>query len=604
MRPARGTPHYSGAVVPAWTSRGPKRTSPPVVVRFRGPRAFHGESAAPPRTNERDPDMMRSTLTLCLLLALPYAHGATFAPTRFDDPSPNGCLATDCSLREAVIAANATAAQDTILLAAGTYTLSRTCSESAQCLDLDITQPLTIIGHSAAGTIIANAVPWFSNPLDPVATDRRETRVIDIATTGAITLQKLTLRAGSVRGSSGNGANGGCLRSVGSQLSLKDARITECETTIAGSGGGLASIGGQLTMTGVKIDFNDAASDGGGIHASGTGISGTAVEVADNVASGRGGGISTDGQTLWLSGGSKVARNAAKVGGGIDRWLRADQINLLGASGWAAAERLVVEDNVASLMGGGIHARRTSCLSAPTCVAPGAVFQNLIVRRNEAGSSGGGMHVVVEGSGTNTLTISDASFSANVSNLHAGGLYLNVSTGTNSVAERLSFWDNVAAGNGGAVYHLGGAALRHISSTRNIAQEGASLYFAPGSDPVAPRVDHWTTHAEGPVAVVLLRPARFQASAFDGACSGAAIDLGHNFKRNDVGGTCPGTGVASAQMGLGFASLVGNQPVVAINITSILRNAAPVAANGTRDARGYLRQGMADVGAYEFDGVP
>jgi hypothetical protein len=575
-----------------------------IVVRFGPHWTFHPQDTTPTRVNQGESEMIRSTLTLCLLLAVPTAHGATFAPTRFDDPAPNGCLATDCSLREAVIAANATTAQDTILLLPGTYTLSRACAESAQCLDLDITQPLKVIGQSAAGTTIVNAVPWFSNPLDPVASDRRETRVIDIATTGAVTLERLTLRAGAVRGSVGSGANGGCLRSVGSLLTLTDARITECETTIAGSGGGLASVGGQITLTGVKIDFNDAATDGGGIHASGTRISGSAVDVSDNVASGRGGGISTDGQSLWLSGGSKVARNAASIGGGIDRWLRADQVNLLGAASAAPAERLVVEDNVASLMGGGIHARRTSCTSVSNCTAPGAVFRNLIVRRNEAGSSGGGMHLFVEGSGQNTLTISDASFSANVSNLHAGGLYLNVSTAMNSVAERLSFWDNVAATHGGGVYHEGGTVLRHVSSTRNIAQQGASLHFAAGSDPVPPRIEHWTTHAEGPVAVFLGRPVQFQASAFDGVCSGNAIDLGFNFKRNDVGGTCPGTGVASAQMGMSFISSPGNQPVVAINLGSILRNAAPMATNGTRDARGYLRQGMADVGAFEFDGVP
>ena len=548
--------------------------------------------------------MKRSTLAVLLMAALPSAYAATFTPTRFDDPSPNGCLATDCSLREAVIAANATSAEDTIVLSSGTYTLSRGCTtDSAQCLDLDVTQPVKIIGVSRTASVIANDAPWFINPMNPVATDRRETRVIDIATTGKVSLEKLTLRAGALRGSSGNGANGGCLRSLGATVNLNDVRITDCETAVAGSGGGVATVGGNLSITNSMIDFNDAVTDGGGIHASGTRINGSAAQISDNVAAGRGGGISTDGQTLWL-GGSTVARNSATVGGGIDRWLRADQINITGGSSPVAADRLIIEDNVASVMGGGIHSRRTSCSAEPSCTAPAASFLNLSVRRNEAGASGGGMHVFVEGSGGNWVTMRDASFAANISSQQAGGLYPNPSTGMNSVAERLSFWDNVATLHGGAVYHLGGTTLRHISSTRNIAQQGASLYFGAASDPLAPRVDHWTTHAEGPDAVFMGRPVQFYASAFDSACSGPAIDLGNNFKRNDVGGACPGTAVTSAQLGMAFGINFGNQPAVTINVGSVLRNAALQAPVGTRDARGYLRQGMADVGAFEFDGVP
>ena len=47
--------------------------------------------------------------------------------TRFDDPAPNGCTPTDCSLREAVIAANVDpAAYNDIRLAAGTYQVNAT----------------------------------------------------------------------------------------------------------------------------------------------------------------------------------------------------------------------------------------------------------------------------------------------------------------------------------------------------------------------------------------------------------------------------------------------------------------------------------------------
>jgi len=42
-----------------------------------------------------------------LLLAPAAARAAGYTPTRTDDPPPDGCRPDDCSLREAVIAANA-----------------------------------------------------------------------------------------------------------------------------------------------------------------------------------------------------------------------------------------------------------------------------------------------------------------------------------------------------------------------------------------------------------------------------------------------------------------------------------------------------------------
>ncbi|MEO5558067.1 MAG: choice-of-anchor Q domain-containing protein [Dokdonella sp.] len=70
--------------------------------------------------------------TFCFLIAAlatvsgsDSAIAATFAVTRQDDPFPNGCQDTDCSLREAVIAASTlTVEANAIVLAAGTYTMA------------------------------------------------------------------------------------------------------------------------------------------------------------------------------------------------------------------------------------------------------------------------------------------------------------------------------------------------------------------------------------------------------------------------------------------------------------------------------------------------
>ena len=69
---------------------------------------------------------LRLRTALALSLALPCgAHAMDFTVTRFDDPEPDSCEPADCSLREAVLAANALAGNDRVLLAAGDHTLTR-----------------------------------------------------------------------------------------------------------------------------------------------------------------------------------------------------------------------------------------------------------------------------------------------------------------------------------------------------------------------------------------------------------------------------------------------------------------------------------------------
>src|SRR5438445_11883528 len=100
---------------------------------------------------------------MCLLAAASLGRGATFMVDDFTDavdmtPADNMCLTAGgkCTLRAAVQQANALAGADTIMLPAGTYTLtiSGLCEDGAATGDLDITDDLTITGAGAATTII------------------------------------------------------------------------------------------------------------------------------------------------------------------------------------------------------------------------------------------------------------------------------------------------------------------------------------------------------------------------------------------------------------------------------------------------------------------
>jgi CSLREA domain-containing protein len=95
----------------------------------------------------------------CIALAAPASRvsAAGFSVTKFTDSNDDACN-SDCSLREAVIAANVSPGADTITLAAGTYVLSLAGYDAAAALGaLDITGPLTLSGQGAGQTIIEAA---------------------------------------------------------------------------------------------------------------------------------------------------------------------------------------------------------------------------------------------------------------------------------------------------------------------------------------------------------------------------------------------------------------------------------------------------------------
>lgn len=94
-------------------------------------------------------------VTLAVLASLWQAQDAnavTFEVTRTDDPAPNRCEASDCSLREAVIAANGRRGRDQVVLRSGKryeLTRSRTREDAARSGDLDVTEDLTVRSSGA-----------------------------------------------------------------------------------------------------------------------------------------------------------------------------------------------------------------------------------------------------------------------------------------------------------------------------------------------------------------------------------------------------------------------------------------------------------------------
>ena len=93
--------------------------------------------------------------TIVLLLPANAVSGATFTVTKTADTADGVCDG-DCSLREAVIAANATAGPDSVNIPAGIYQVSipGTAEDGAATGDIDINDDVTITGAGAANTVV------------------------------------------------------------------------------------------------------------------------------------------------------------------------------------------------------------------------------------------------------------------------------------------------------------------------------------------------------------------------------------------------------------------------------------------------------------------
>lgn len=201
-------------------------------------------------------------LILGLLLAHPPGAAAftTYTVTRTDDPVPGSCLAADCSLREAVLAANANPGS-LISIPAGTYNLTRTGTlDTPQVGDLDLTATTTISGAGAATTII-----------DAGDVDR----IFDIPVGPFVYIAGLSLRDGTGKqsGLAGVGqfhGHGGAIHNHGTLILVASTISESTPAAFQPDGGGLYNAGGATALLeNVTIARNNATS-GGGVGNAGT----------------------------------------------------------------------------------------------------------------------------------------------------------------------------------------------------------------------------------------------------------------------------------------------------------------------------------------------
>ena len=268
-------------------------------------------------------------------LNLNVAPSATYPVTKVADTSDGTCDA-DCSLREAVTAANGT--PGAVLIPAGTYTLSGVANDNANASgDLDMTTGMAIYGAGAGQTVIDAANVDRVIHADPFNTSR-----------AALTLGDVTLRDGQVTG------DGGGLLATGIG-DFTDIDSVVIDSAIASGHGGGVHMTGRGRIVRTVLSGNRAGLAGGGIMAFGN--SSSVTEVRDST----------------LESNTSLA-TATRGGGGLHSTAFTEIVNS------------TIHGNTANFHGGGIHFTFTGSPALRSATVSGNTSDN---DANGTGNGGG-----------------------------------------------------------------------------------------------------------------------------------------------------------------------------------------------------------------------
>jgi predicted outer membrane repeat protein len=379
------------------------------------------------------------------------------------------------SLRGAINQANAAGGSETVTLGAGLFKLTQfSTADTSTAGDLDVTCDLTVLGQSAATTII-----------DGGGTDR----VFDIKSILNVSFQNLTIQNGLAEGEKGAGvgATGGSLNFV--NVNLENNFSTS-------DGGGISTTSGNITLTNCSLFGNHAVKDGGAIFTSKGAITISNSTLQLNTAGSSGGAVELDGgtATMTITNSSVNNNRSGRYAGAIADFSHgalsiskaviinnvcANSGGAIEASGSLTIDSSNVGFNTAQFGGGGaIYAVDSqtlvqitnSNLSADKATdgSGGAVetdaktvtFANDILVSNVANNDLGG--AIYEDNTTVLFSVSDSTINNNVAESSGGGIYANGSvTLSNSVVN----FNVASGGSGGALHNKEGSTITATNTT-------------------------------------------------------------------------------------------------------------------------------------------
>lgn len=400
--------------------------------------------------------------------AVPSAGADSFKVNTGADLAPDGCTTQDCSVREAVIAANKNNGKDTIILRSNRFhglAIPGIDEDRSKSGDLDIRGKTTIkASEKKLATIHANGIDRVLDIHAPTKINRLE------ITGGAINQANQTgfgILAADHRvdinrsliteneGAAGNASSGGLRMGAGG--SIVRSKITDNETT-SGSGGATVvgtadrealvfrttisnntsnSGGGLFTSTGTtvvqsKIKNNTAVHCGGVDLNGGTILKDSMVAGNETVPSGMltfGGGGVCLGSDSKIVGSTLEGNTAAEDGGGVEVF------------GGKAIINSTIAGNTANDEGGGV-----SVLFSDPFKIERSTFQG-----NIAGTDGGGLRA-----GSARVIVKSSTFQGNEGVLGGGIVANDQPTGANDSIVDLR-WSTISQNNSGSGGGIGGA---------------------------------------------------------------------------------------------------------------------------------------------------
>ncbi|MGI8641285.1 MAG: Ig-like domain repeat protein, partial [Pyrinomonadaceae bacterium] len=501
------------------------------------------------------------------------APNATFTVTKTADTNDGACNA-DCSVREAVIAANNAAGADMISIPSGTFQLTIAgANENASATgDLDVLQALTITGNGAGNTII-QAGSNATNGIDKVLSINPL-----FNSAFATSFTGFTVRFGRNPGTfTGDGFGGGF--------------DWEANGT------------GTLTVSGLTVDSNSTLDgDGGGIVATSLPVASGVISITNSTISNNdpdrtgsnspiGGGIFVgQGVTFRLTNTVISSNNVVEAfnqgqGGGLYAFGPAS------SAGKSFLTGSTVSGNTAPSDGGGILSTQPIDFNSPTTISG-----------NSSGRSGGGIFV---NHSNGTTVISKATMTGNSATTNGGAIYLGTSTTTNILNMSFSrIVGNTSASFNGLLTTGGTANVENNWWGCNTGPSAAPCDTAGATAPGVVDFNPWLryTHTASPSSIVVGQSTTLTASFLTNsanqpiAASNLDVLIGlpitfNNAVRGTISGaqaTIQATGTATATFtatsaGAGSADAKVDNGTATANITITAASTTTTITNDTPD---------------------